>query len=156
MKINTALIQERVHHFKDRCRQEGLSLTHQRLAVYSRLAATLEHPTAEELHTEIHREYPMVSLGTVYKTLDTFEQYGLISKSRSTGEKARYDANTQPHHHLVCKVCGRMDDLEGFKVGPLKLSKKEDTGFLVEEVRVDFRGICGPCRGKTKSGVKTR
>ena len=83
MKINPALIQERVHHFKDCCREQGLSLTHQRLAVYSKLAATLTHPTAEELHHEIHAEYPTISLGTIYKTLDTLEQQGLITKLRT-------------------------------------------------------------------------
>ena len=88
MKLTQPLIQKRISDFKDRCRQEGLSLTHQRLEVYSRLAATLAHPTAEELHDEIHGEYPTVSLGTIYKTLDTFEQQGLITKLRATGESA--------------------------------------------------------------------
>jgi len=150
MKINPVLIQERVHHFKDRCREQGLSLTHQRLAVYSRLAATLAHPTAEELHQEIQEEYPTVSLGTVYKTLDTFEQHGLITKSRATGESARYDANLQPHHHLVCKVCGRMEDVEQAAAASLQFSAQDYPDFQIEEVRVDFRGICGPCRAKTK------
>jgi len=161
MKINTGLIQERVNHFKDRCREQGLSLTHQRLAVYSRLAATLAHPTAEELHQEIHEEYPTVSLGTVYKTLDTLEQQGLIHKLRATGESARYDANLEPHHHLVCKICGRMEDVLEEKVTKSNECRALGpgttlNGFLVEEVRIDFRGICGPCRGKTKAGVKTR
>jgi len=150
MKINPALIQERIHHFKDRCREQGLSLTHQRLAVYSRLAATLTHPTAEELHTEIQAEYPTVSLGTVYKTLDTLEQQGLIHKFRATGESARYDANLKPHHHLVCKVCGRMEDVEGEAAANLNILPKDYSNFQVEEVRVDFRGICGPCRAKKK------
>ncbi len=176
MKLTQPIIQQRINAFKDRCRQEGLSLTHQRLAVYSRLAATLEHPTAEELYEGIHSEYPMVSLGTVYKTLETFEEHGFITKSRSTGERARYDANLEPHHHLVCKVCGRMEDILEEALGaliqrsqapdkavpgtgssnPLNISKQVRPGFLVEEVRIDFRGICGPCRVKTKAGVKIR
>lgn len=156
MKLTESIIQKRIGGFKDRCRQEGLSLTHQRLAVFSRLASTLEHPTAEELHTNIHGEYPMLSLGTVYKTLDTFEQYGLITKLRATGESARYDANLDPHHHLVCKVCGWMEDISEEKAeqgsGCQALGPGTSlNGFLVEEVRIDFRGICGPCRVKTKS-----
>nr|MBP9865434.1 transcriptional repressor [Candidatus Omnitrophota bacterium] len=94
--------------------------------------------------------YPTVSLGTVYKTLDTLEQQGLIHKFRATGESARYDANLEPHHHLVCKVCGRMEDVEGVAAESLQLSKKDYQGFHIEEVRVDFRGICGPCRAKKK------
>ena len=150
MKPTQSLIQKRVSGFKNCCRQKGLSLTHQRLAVYSRLAATLEHPTAEELHQEIHNEYPTVSLGTIYKALDTFEQHGLISKSRATGESARYDANLEPHHHLVCKVCGRMEDVVGQSLEFFKFSQKDYPNFQIEEVRIDFRGICGPCRAKKK------
>lgn len=150
MKLSAATIQKRLGHFKDRCRQEGLSLTHQRTAVYQRLASTLEHPTAEELYDGLKAELPSLSLGTVYKTLETFEQCGVITKSRSTGEKARYDANTEPHHHLVCKVCGRMRDVETAAMGTFNFTQKEDPNFEIEEVRVDFRGICGPCRAKKK------
>lgn len=151
MKPAENLIQKRISAFQNRCREEGLSLTHQRLAVYTHLASTLKHPTAEELYSEIHPEYPTVSLGTVYKTLDTFEQHGLITKSRATGESARYDANLEPHHHLVCRLCGSMQDIQrapGFPEGAARLH--HTNGFLVEEVRIDFRGICGPCRANKK------
>jgi len=156
MKLTPTLIQQRIHVFKDRCRAEGLSLTHQRLEVYSRLAATLSHPTAEELYQGIHRDYPTLSLGTVYKTLDVLEQHGFITKLRAMGESARYDANLQPHHHLVCKTCGCMQDIadeKAVRLAGLQMLQSEDqfSGFQVDEVRIDFRGSCGPCRVKEKN-----
>lgn len=150
MKLSQTLINQRVESFKDLCRHAGLSLTQPRLAVYQRLASTVAHPTAEELHESIRPEHPSVSLGTVYKTLETFEKHGFITKSRSTGERARYDANLEPHHHLICKICGRMEDISESSTGPVVVSKKVHPEFLVEDIRIDFRGICGPCRAKQK------
>ena len=148
MKLTPLIIQKRVQDFTSRCRREGLSLTHQRMAVYSRLAATAAHPTAEELYADIRREYPTVSLATVYKTLETFERHGMVSKSRSTGEKARFDANLEPHHHLICKVCGKMEDV--FET--VTIPRQSSPDFTVEDIRIDFRGICGKCRpGKIRT-----
>lgn len=139
-------LNHKVERFAAACRQKGLSVTHQRLAIYKQLAGTTSHPTAEELYDSIMPDFPMMSLATVYKTLETFEKHGFVSKTRPTGEKARFDANLTPHHHLVCKLCGRIEDVYDEALSRMNLPDTKHFNFKIEDFRVDFRGICKECR----------
>ncbi|MCB9800322.1 MAG: transcriptional repressor [Candidatus Omnitrophica bacterium] len=139
-------LNQKVQRFSEECRQKGLSVTHQRLAVYKKLAATKSHPTVEELYDLIVPDFPMMSLATVYKTLETFEKHGFVSKTRPTGEKARFDANLNPHHHLVCKVCGCIEDVYDEALSRINLPDTKTSNFRIEDFRVDFRGVCSECQ----------
>ena len=92
--------------FVARCRKAGLAVTPQRLAIFRRLAATDRHPSAEELHAAVRREMPTLSLATVYKTLDALAGIGAVRPVSRLGARGRWDANLEPHHHLVCTSCG--------------------------------------------------
>ncbi len=132
--------------FAKECRDKGLSVTAQRLAVYRDISATDTHPTAEEVHDRVRRHFPTLSLATVYKTLETFEKMDFVHKTRATGEKARYDGNRVPHHHMICKTCGRIQDVYEPALGNLALSGTSRGDFKIEDYRIDFYGVCGPCR----------
>ncbi len=135
-----------IDEFTEACREKGLSVTQQRLAVYQELSATESHPTAEEVYEKLKTQYPTLSLATVYKTLDTFEKNGFISKTRATGESARFDANRMPHHHLICRVCGKIEDLYDRALSQLALPDSVGSEFHVEEYQIDFRGLCRKCK----------
>jgi Fur family peroxide stress response transcriptional regulator len=137
---------ERLAHFPVRCRAAGLKVTQQRLAVYAMLAATEAHPTPEDVFAAIRPELPLVSLATVYKILDQFHRAGFVRKVSTEGQAARYDAKTEPHHHLVCTGCGAIHDVQ-LEVEP-DLSKGLPSGadFQVARYDVIFHGLCGACR----------
>ncbi len=146
MKATQSENELKVEDFIEECRKRGLSVTPQRVAVYKSLAETETHPTAEEIYGHIRKALPTVSLATVYKTLDTFESFGFVSKTRATGEQARFDANRELHHHLICKECGRIEDYYDESLSRLSLAEKIRSGFKVEDYRIDFRGFCKMCR----------
>ena len=154
MKTSEIKPEQRLGRFVEEAREQGLSVTPQRVAVFRKLISTDRHPTAEEIYDDLRKELPAISLATVYKTLETFEKFGFISKTRATGERARFDANQTPHHHLICKKCGRIEDLYDASLEALKLSKSLESRFQVEDYRIDFRGICEKC--KTKKNPKNK
>lgn len=125
-------------------RSRGLQVTYQRLAIYEALFRTNEHPSAETIHREVKRRFPMISLGTVYKTLERFCEVGLVRKVGAVTESTRYDANVEPHHHLFCLNCESIRDVEGTdmlsQIPPL-----ENGGFRVLRRELVFEGHCVDC-----------
>jgi Fur family peroxide stress response transcriptional regulator len=124
-----------------RCREAGLKATPQRLAVWTALLKTTAHPGPDDVFRAVRAELPSVSLATVYKTLDSLEEAGLIDRVPARGPK-RYDANQAPHHHLVCKRCGAIRD---FHDPALDLEAPSVPGFVAQGVNVQITGVCDEC-----------
>jgi len=120
----------------------GQRFTEQRAAVYRFLAATYEHPTADEVFTAVRGDISDISLATVYKALETLVTCGLAVKLTYGDDSARYDARTDDHYHSRCLKCGmvrdvpRSDRLPRIEVGQ---------GFRVEGYRVEVVGYCAAC-----------
>ena len=148
----SAAVRQRI--FVARCHERGLAVTHQRLAIYGALASTDEHPTAETLYRTIHETYPTISLATIYKTLETLEREGLISKFTFFQEAARYDANQERHHHRVCVRCGRVEDFYDASLDRLPMSDHRRLGFKVLNHQVQVHGLCRRCRRPTTPARK--
>ena len=127
-------------------RDYGLQITYQRLAIYHALYFTKEHPSAEVIYQQVRKRFPMISLGTVYKTLEKFYEVGLIQKVNPITEVARYDAVTGPHHHMVCLHCQSIRNAECL-VGESKISLGEQNGFHVLRQQVVIQGYCPACNG---------
>ncbi len=133
--------------FIERCRQAGLKITPQRVAVYEILLRSHNHPTVEEIYEEVKKRYPFVSLATVYRTVETLEQMGLAKKVCYWGSSARYDANMDDHHHLICVSCGAIRDVymnEEIDI-PEELEGFETAGYSV-----NVYGLCPECRKKAQ------
>lgn len=126
-------------------REHGLQVTYQRLAIYQALYFTKEHPSAELIYQQVKKRFPMISLGTVYKTLEKFYEVGLIQKVSPLTEVARYDATVSSHYHMVCLKCQTIADVEGFEVtGNIPLP--EGNHFQVVRQQVVFQGYCSDCQ----------
>ena len=126
-------------------RDHGLQVTYQRLAIYQALYFTKDHPSAEAIYQQVRKRFPMISLGTVYKTLEKFYEVGLIQKVSPITEVARYDALTGPHHHMVCLECQSIQDADSI-VGEPKISVPEQNGFHVLRQQVVLHGYCPACK----------
>jgi len=126
-------------------RDHGLQVTYQRLAIYQALYHGAEHPSAEVIYQQVRKRFPMISLGTVYKTLERFYNVGLVQKVSPMTEVARYEATTEPHHHMICLKCHAIQDISD----PLlngKISLPDDSGFHVLRHQVLVHGYCSECR----------
>ncbi|MEJ2003869.1 MAG: transcriptional repressor [Cyclobacteriaceae bacterium] len=95
MIINKKEIQEKIS-------RHGLKVTHQRMVIYAAVAEMKHHPTADHIYEAIHDENPSISLGTVYKTLDSFVDKGILKKVFTQNGQMRYDARTENHGHIYC------------------------------------------------------
>ena len=127
---------------------KGVKLTAQRRAVVRVFAADESHPTAQELYERLRREFPSMSFATVYNTLDALTGVGLSSTLR-LGNAARFDPNTEPHHHAVCDRCGRIVDIPASTLSPTASSvsavREHAPGFDVRSVERVYRGLCAQC-----------
>ena len=132
-------------------RDHGLQVTYQRLAIFQALYYTKEHPSAENIYQQVKKRFPMISLGTVYKTLEKFYEVELIQKVSPVTEVARYDAMTVPHHHMVCLECQAIHDAEDV-ISEHKISIPEKNGFQVVRHQLVLQGYCPQCiPGRVKS-----
>src|SRR3954462_104262 len=118
---------DEVDKFAAYCRSHGLSVTHQRLAVFEALASPREHPSAEQIHKAVQRRIPTLSLATVYKNLEALKAIGAVADVNPLHEQARFEAALpgtgagQRHHHLVCVSCKKVRDLHDSELDRLRV-----------------------------------
>jgi Fur family peroxide stress response transcriptional regulator len=131
-----------------RLREAELRLTPQRFAVLEYLGRAEGHPTADQIATEINRRFPRASRATVYNTLNALRDAGLVREVTHGGDPAaRYESNVEPHHHFVCRVCGRLEDVPAESL-PAPDRVKLEGGHEVESFELVLRGVCGKCKKK--------
>jgi Fur family transcriptional regulator, peroxide stress response regulator len=129
----------------------GQRFTEQRAAVYHFLASTRSHPTADEVYLQVRSAVPVISLATVYKSLETLVGCGLAVKLTYGDGSARYDGRTDPHHHARCLSCSRIVDLPGQVPAEEIEELHEDTGsFQVTGYRLEFTGYCADCAAERR------
>lgn len=128
---------------KNKVTQSGLKFTHQRMVIYNALYNAEEHPTAELVFDQIKSANPTVSLGTVYKTLDSFVQAGIIQKFRDQNGLMRFDAIVEAHSHLYCVDSHEIKDYRNVELEKLLqefIQNHPVAGFQVDEISVVFKG----------------
>lgn len=134
--------------FKEISLEKGLRLTHQRLEILRELVEAKDHPSAEMVFGRVRRRLPTISLDTVYRTLSTFDELGLIMRVPVTGDQGRFDADTSPHHHFVCSRCKAIYDFMWRDFDRLTLPVDSETLGRADDRRVVVRGVCGVCLGQ--------
>jgi Fur family peroxide stress response transcriptional regulator len=140
--------QHRVRELVAALRAKGYRLTPQRLAVLRALVESTDHPSVEQVYEEVARQHPMISRATVYKTVETLKGMGQVLELEFSGAGNRYDGRrVEPHPHLVCRGCGRIEDLElpGLMREATEVAQKR--GYQLLGHRLDFYGLCPECQG---------
>jgi Fur family peroxide stress response transcriptional regulator len=122
----------------------------QRQRILEVLGSTDTHPTADWIYAKLKKEFPSLSMGTVYRNLTILQEQGLINKIHFGSTHDRFEAHVEPHYHLVCQQCSSIQDFE--MSGYEELNKKAGrmTDFQIQRHRIDFFGICGKCSAKSK------
>ena len=134
-----------VERIVGRLREEGLKVTPQRIAVVKFLEGNTSHPSVEQIHREVSRDFPTISLATVYNTLDTLEQIGEVQAVTIDPSRKHYDPETRPHHHLMCTSCRSIRDVFADYSSVLRVPDALAGQFRVKETAVAFRGVCRDC-----------
>jgi Fur family ferric uptake transcriptional regulator len=131
-----------------RIRRSGLRVTTQRLAVL-RAVSDAPHATAAVVVEAVRAEIGSISVQAVYDALAALTDKGLLRRIQPAGSPARYEERVGDHHHLVCRVCERVVDVDG---DPPSLTAVADSGYDIDAAEVIYWGRCPDCVGATPAG----
>jgi Fur family transcriptional regulator, peroxide stress response regulator len=133
-----------------------LKKTHIAIYRYSRqrerllhiLRKTTAHPTADWLYQRLKKEFPRLSLGTVYRNLSILMEQGLVKKLYYGSTFDRFEANPMPHSHLICEQCGQIADVDLPRIPDLTRQTAGLADFSAAYYKIDFFGLCAKCKKK--------
>jgi Fur family transcriptional regulator, stress-responsive regulator len=126
-------------------RRHGLQVTAQRLAVL-RAASDRPHSTADDIDKAVRAEIGAISRQAVYDALGALAEKGLLRRIQPAGSPARYEDRVgDNHHHLVCRSCGAVADVDCAVGHAPCLTASDDRGFAVDEAEVIYWGLCPAC-----------
>jgi Fe2+ or Zn2+ uptake regulation protein len=138
---NTALDQELIAALRAR----GQRVTLPRLLVHRHLRRAPTHVTPEQLHAELAPQLPSLSPATIYGTLDLLDDLGFVRRVSTPRGGTVYDSRIDDHHHVICRSCGRIEDVEA----PLDTGAVERAaaaaGFRVDDRQLAVHGLCADC-----------
>ena len=119
--------------------------TVQRRIILEELKKLKSHPSADELYQRVRERIPRISLGTVYRNLESLVDEGLALRLDAGPGPRRYDGTTRKHYHIQCVNCYRLDDIM-LKLKPEpKYKYPHLTDYAVQGFRVEFFGVCPAC-----------
>jgi Fur family peroxide stress response transcriptional regulator len=127
-------------------RDKGHRITPQRLAIVKILAKSEGHPSVENIHGEIKKDFPTMSLATVYKNISLIKSIGEVLELGFPDGSNRYDGNKPtPHPHVICIKCKKIVDPDLHNLDEITKEVALETNFKILNHRLDFFGICGNC-----------
>ena len=129
--------------FREKLQEEGLKVTPQRIAIFDAILQLDNHPTADDIIAFIKTNHPNISVGTVYKVLDTFVEKNLLKKVKTEKDIMRYDPHLTNHHHLYCAETERIEDFEDEKLNELitdYFNKHKIKNFKIQDIKLQITG----------------
>jgi Fe2+ or Zn2+ uptake regulation protein len=123
----------------------GQRVTPQRLVINRALHELNRHVTAEEVLASVADRLPNVSPPTVYSTLELFEELGVVRRLGVRQGAVLYDPRPEPHDHMVCDRCGKIEDLDGGIRLSRAVERAVDAGFRPKRAEVRINGLCADC-----------
>lgn len=139
--------QERFNTIIQKLRDNDHKITPQRMAIVRIVASSDGHPSVENIYEQLQRDFPTMSLATVYRTILLIKSLGEILELGFPDGSNRYDANRPyPHPHVICVKCGKIIDPDLSSLKDMKQEVADETGFEILTHRLDFFGICSGCK----------
>jgi Fe2+ or Zn2+ uptake regulation protein len=124
-------------------------MTRQRRAIIEYLAGREDHPSARQVFTALQAAESQMSLATIYNTLATLVELGVLKELEFEAEDNRYDTNVSPHINLICTACGDITDLD--RRPPISTDEiRKALGFETTSIRMEYQGVCAPCKSKDR------
>ena len=127
---------------------KSLNLTSQRQAVYDIVLNSHDHPTAAEVMTRLVEQGHSLAYGTVYNSLRYLSDKQMIRELKLGEAASRYDARMDDHQHIICEVCGAVDEVMNQVPREWMNTVAKDTGYTIGHAHVVFGGVCPNCKNK--------
>jgi Fur family ferric uptake transcriptional regulator len=131
-----------------RLRSKGFRLTPQRLAILEYLRSADGHLTPTEIYEKVAADLPGLTEATVYRTLNFLAEQGLVLVAHLGRGQLVYEIAEHDHHHLICKECGEMQEIDHLEVKALYDQFLENTGYQINSIHTTFFGLCPDCLAK--------
>jgi Fur family ferric uptake transcriptional regulator len=133
--------------FKTIFREKKLRLSHPRLLIYQELSNAATPLSPQELFQSLIRGKKRIGLTSIYRSLDLFESLGIVFKMIN-GSTAKYKLCEleDHHHHIVCKACGSVVELDFCDISDWSVKVMESTGYQVTDHQLNFYGLCKACK----------
>ena len=128
----------------------GLQVTAQRLAVY-RAVESSPHAMADDICKAVRLELGVISRQAVYDALNAMSDHGIIRRIQPAGSAARYEHRVDNHHHLVCRQCDKLIDVDCAVGKAPCLIAEHDHGYQIDEAEVTYWGVCPVCQKTSTS-----
>ena len=125
-----------------------LKYSRQRESIKACLMSRHDHPTADAVYASIRKEFPNISLGTVYRNLNLLVDLGEVRRVTIGDGKDHFDADTGTHYHFVCRRCGSITDLPLEPFADLESKAQTCANGRVESHSMDFFGVCSDCMAR--------
>lgn len=129
----------------------SLKYSRQREEIKNFLMTRKDHPTADVVYMNVRRQYPNISLGTVYRNLTLLADMGEILRLRVGDGVDHFDADTSPHYHFICTECGSVIDLEMDNIDSITEIAGMNFDGQIKGHFTYFHGTCGDCCKKASS-----
>jgi Fur family peroxide stress response transcriptional regulator len=127
-------------------RDNGHKITPQRMAIVKILADSQGHPSVENIHGQIKKDFPTMSLATVYRNIVLIKELGEVLELGFPDGSNRYDGNKPyPHPHVICIKCKKIVDPVLDSLDEMKKEVAIETNFKIMNHRLDFFGLCSNC-----------
>lgn len=143
--MGTEKQKELLARFSQRCREHDLKVTPKRVLIYEELIRSKDHPSPEVLFKRVQTQAPQISLDTVYRTLATFHEIGLVDMVEGFALTKRFDPNQDNHHHARCTRCQAILDFDYQAYDKLEVPASVRKAFDIQRVRVTIEGLCRNC-----------
>jgi len=134
--------------FRNKCREHGLRVTPQRVMIYEELLKSSDHPSPDRLYSRLKQIFPELSFDTVYRTLSTFNEMGLVNLVEGYGTTMRFDPKLEKHHHFHCKKCGKITDFNFKQYDELKVTNDIAKKCEIMKLQITIEGLCEKCKIK--------
>ncbi len=126
-------------------RSADLQVTAQRLAVYKAVEDN-PHSMADDICLVVRRDIGVISRQTVYDSLNVMAEHGILRKIQPAGSAARYEHRVDNHHHLACRQCGNLIDIDCAVGEAPCITPQQDHGYQIDEAEVTYWGLCPSCQ----------
>ena len=137
---------ERFDVIIQKLRDNGHKITPQRLDIVKILAKSVGHPSVEDIYDKIKKNFPTMSLATVYRNIVLIKLLGEVLELGFPDGSNRYDGNKPvPHPHAICIKCKKIVDPDLDSLDEMKKEVALETNFKILNHRLDFFGICSDC-----------
>ena len=133
--------------FKNFIKEKKIRMSHPRLLIYQELTTTLSPLTPQELYQRLLKKKRRIGLTSIYRSLDLFESLGIVFKIiNGSNVKYKLCELENHHHHIVCKTCGNVVELNFCDISKWSRKVMESTGYQVTDHQLNFFGFCNTCK----------